>query len=215
MYDLLYNSIQDVDLSICGHSVIYDNCIKTNSKGIEKYLTEELLWEEVFGKLNNAVWNKLFKREYLNDIRFDLGFAHGEDLIFNIMYLKKCQKGRIVDVPMYNYYKRGDSITTGKFTRRKLKEIESKDEALRLVNEIYPPMIFTAKKYCFRARMNICRNIYKIREEYTYKLQLTEYEQYIKNNYKKIRKTLRLKERLEVFVFLKVKKLYKLLVKFY
>lgn len=215
MFELLYNAIQGTDIAICGHNVVYDNCKKTNSNSEEKFLNEESLWEQIFGKLNNAVWNKLFKREYLENIKFDLNFAHGEDLLFNIMYLKKAKTGMLVDKPMYNYYKRGDSITTGKFTRRKLKEIESKDEALRLVSEIYPRMIPIAEKYCFRARMNISRKIYKIKEENDYKLEIDEYRNYIKNNYKKVKKILRFKEKLEVKVFLSSKFLYRLLVKFY
>ncbi len=215
MFKNLHSAIQDVDIAICGHNIVWNQNIETTSTGDEKILPQELLWQEILGSLNNAVWNKLFRRDLIGGIYFDSRFAHGEDLIFNILYLKSAKMGRLIDKPLYNYYKHGDSITTGKFTRRKLLEIASKDEALRLVQEIYPPMIKTAEKYCFRARMNIMRNIYKAKLELQYHVELSAYRQYINKNYSSIKNQLRSKERLEVFLYNHFNWLYKILAKCY
>ena len=102
MFEKLFSAIDGVDIAICGHNVVYDAKIETNSKGKEKTLNESELWQEVFGNLNNAVWNKLFRRELLTNIQFDSNFAHGEDLIFNILYLQKVKAGRLIDEPLYN-----------------------------------------------------------------------------------------------------------------
>lgn len=215
MFEKLFSAIDGVDIAICGHNVVYDAKIETDSKGQEKTLNESELWQEVFGNLNNAVWNKLFRRELLANIQFNSNFAHGEDLIFNILYLQKVKAGRLIDEPLYNYYKRGNSITTGKFTRRKLLEINSKDEALRLVENIYPAMLPTARKYCFRARMNAIRNIYKAKAEVEYKNELKEYKQYVRENYAIVKKQLRNKERVEVALLKSLTFLYKGLAKRY
>ena len=214
-YEKLVFAIDGVDLAICGHSVVNDNGTTTNSKGKEKVLDYDDLWKEIFGRLNNAVWNKLFCKELLDGIEFNQNFAHGEDLIFNILYLQKAKSGRFIDMPLYNYYKRGGAISTGKFTRRKLLEIDSKEEALRLVKEIYPPMINTAQKYCFRARMNIIRNIYKVKEQKNYASEIKEYKKYVLENYVRIKSLITKKERVEFFIFKNFPYLYKIMVKLY
>ncbi len=214
-YEKLISAIDGVDLAICGHNVITDITVTTKSKGEENFLDEEGLWQEIFGRLNNAVWNKLFRRDLIKDIKFDPNFAHGEDLIFNILYLKNAKNGKFIDLPLYNYFKRGGSITTGEFTRRKLLEIDSKEEALRLIKEFYPPMIKTAKKYCFRSRMNISRNIYKANEQKNYIIELKEYKKYALENYACVKNELTKKERVEFFLFKNSPCLYKIMVRLY
>ena len=215
MFEDLYNAIDGVDLAICGHSLVYEDKVESVSTGNIIELDKEGLWREVFGKLNNAVWNKLFKRELINDLRFDLRFAHGEDLIFNLLYLEGAKTGRLVDKALYNYYKRNDSITTGKFTSRKLLEVDSKEEALSLIRKLYPSMERTALKYCFRARMNVMRHIYKEKLQNNYKQQLRQFKQYVCDNYKGIKGELRKKERIEFFAFKHFPLLYKMMVKSY
>lgn len=216
MFLRLRQAIDGVDLALCQYNTVYPNKTITSAKSEEvKTLTKTELWEEVFGHLNNAVWNKLFRKDLLQGVCFDENFVHGEDLIFNVLYLNKANSGRLVNVPLYNYYKRGDSITTGKFSRVKLHEIESKDEVKRLIATIYSPMIKTAEKYCYRARTNIVRNIYKSKKSKEYRSELKEYKQYILNNYSLVKKSLKAKERLEFFLFRYLPFAYKLLVKFY
>lgn len=215
MFEKLFLAIQDVDIAMCGHNIVYDGKVESYGNREVKTLNYSELWREIFGSLNNAVWNKLFRRDLLNGICFDSHFVHGEDLIFNILYLRFAKSGRIVDEPLYNYYKRGNSITTGKFTRRKLLEIESKDEALRLVQQIYPPMENIAKKYCFRARMNIIRHIYRESKEGQFVGELKMYQQYLNEQYTDVKTELRKRERVEMFLYKYCKLLYKVLTKFY
>ena len=216
MFESLFSAIQDVDIAICGYNLVTgDKRIESGLLGQNKTLNQAELWKEIFGNLNNAVWNKLFRRELLSGICFDAKFAHGEDLIFNILYLKSAKTGKYINRCLYNYYKRGDSITTGKFTKRKLLEIGSKDEALRLVQEIYPKMTETAKKYAFRARMNIMRSIYRAKVEMEYQNEIQACGQYVDNHYSKIKNELRIKERIEVILYKYFKPFYKALARHY
>lgn len=209
MFSCLHSAIEDVDVSICGHNIVCGDKIESICDNKEdKILSYNELWEEVFGKLNNAVWNKLYRKEILRDIRFNTNFSHGEDLLFNILYLERAKSGKIIDKALYNYYKRGDSITTGKFNSRKLLEADSKDEALKLVKQIYPPMTQTAKKYCFRARMNLIRNIYKAKVKNQYQAELKNYKEYVFQNYSKVKAQLRSKERFEFFLLKYFKCIY-------
>ena len=160
-------------------------------------LNIEELWEEVFGKLNNAAWNKLYKSSLLEGLKFTEGMIHGEDLIFNLTYLTRCKKGVINRAKMYNYLKRQGSITKSHFSERKILEITAKDIALELVKQYAPYQIKNAEKYCFRARMNVLRAIYQARVEDRYVNQIKEYKQYVRKNYKNLKKTIRIKEKVE------------------
>ena len=216
MFARLREAIDGVDISICQHNVVYpDKSVPCSSDGGVDTLSQDELWEEIFGRLNNAVWNKLFRKELLKGIYFDPDFAHGEDLIFNIQHLSRAKSCRIVKLPLYNYYKRGDSITTGKFTRRNLLEISSKEEARRLIAEIYPAMISTADKYCYRARANVVRNIYKFNLASEYQPELSEYRSYILSHYPLVKHTLKVKEKIEFFLYKYLPFAYKILAKRY
>ena len=86
MYQMMVDVMSDnVDLVICGYQIVrreYEikNEVIPIKKNIE--MNQNELWEEVFGHLNNAVWNKLYRAELLKDIRFPSNIRHGEDLMF-------------------------------------------------------------------------------------------------------------------------------------
>jgi hypothetical protein len=203
------------DITMCGHRLVQENEEFVSSvKEYEPELLDiESLWNEIFGNLNNAVWNKLFKRELLGDIRFPLDLYHGEDLIFNLEYLMKCKTGAINRNPCYNYLKRTDSITTSLFSSKKIMEISSKDRALEIVRKNRVSQIANAEKFCFRARMNVMRAIVKGRVEKQFSHVLNECREYIESNYKNVKYNLRSKERLEYHLNTKVFVVYKVIVR--
>ena len=203
------------DIAMCGHRLVQENedFVSSVTEYQPELLDIESLWNEIFGNLNNAVWNKLFKRELLDDIRFPLDLHHGEDLIFNLEYLKKCKTGAINRIPCYNYLKRTDSITTSAFSSKKIMEISSKDKALEIVRMNKVSQIANAEKFCFRARMNVMRAIVKGRVEEQFLHILNECREYIKSNYKNVKYNLRRKERLEYHLNMKIFVIYKVIVR--
>lgn len=216
MFEMLVNMMESgvYDLAICGHQIVRDNEEpKPCSVGTQRMLDESDLWGEVFGRLNNAVWNKLYKASLLNELRFPVGMIHGEDLIFNIEYISRCRNAVLNDGAFYHYYKRSSSITTGKFSGAKLMEITSKDEARRLVAQYHPAQLQNAELYCFRARMNVMRAIYKAGMQDTYRSKITEYRAYVGENYSKVRTNLKLKESVEFNVCRYLFPLYGLMVR--
>lgn len=92
----------DTDLVICGYHHHY------RGRDVEK-LPEISKWTgaETFLKLYgrgylNMPWNKLFRRELAG--RFDESLSLGEDLLFNLDYLRRAAKGvSIVQKPLYHY----------------------------------------------------------------------------------------------------------------
>lgn len=203
MYETLVRMMEsgEYDLAICGHQTVRENEEPMPAGcGVQKVLNEDELWDEVFGRLNNAVWNKLYRAELLRTIRFPVGLIHGEDLIFNIQYIAGCRNAAMNDGEFYFYYKRTGSITTGKFSDTKLMEITSKDEAKRLIAQYRPSQLENAELYCFRARMNVMRAIYKAGMQDEYRNQISECKTYAVSNYAKVKAILKSKERMEFFV---------------
>lgn len=216
MYETMVEMMEsgEYDLAICGHQIVKEDeepvlC----SISTKKDLDESGIWDKVFGHLNNAVWNKLYKASLLDEIRFPIGMIHGEDLIFNIEYISKCQKAVIYSGEFYHYYKRSGSITTGGFSESKLMEITSKDEAKKLVTRYHPAQLENAELYCFRARMNVMRAIYKAGKQNSYRNQIIEYTSFVRENHSKVRAKLKLKESIEFYIHRFFPPLYKFMVR--
>lgn len=213
---LLHKAITDhcADLAICGYQRLKNaNEIKETYDAIETFLNKDALWQEVFGRLNNAAWNKLYKKELLTGQKFPEGLYHGEDLMFNLEYITKCERAVMTTAPLYHYWERSGSITKSGFSERKLMEIVSKDLAKEFVSTHYPALIQTAEKYCFRARMNVVRAIYKAKLQKQYQQAEKECTNYVKKNYHGIRKRLNVKERVEYNLFANFRWLYCFLTK--
>lgn len=206
---------ENIDLVICGHQIVLENTSPESIVINKEYkkLSNRELWEEVFGRLNNAVWNKLYKAEMIGDLRFPVGVIHGEDLIFNLNYISGCREGTINRTPFYNYLKRSDSITTSTFTQKKLMEITSKELAKEIIEKQFPELLPKAELYCFRARMNALRGIYKSGQEARYCKEIHSYDSYIKQNFKRVKKLLRSKEKIEYYTYKNSKLFYRFVVK--
>lgn len=102
MVEELLHHIGDMDLAICGYHHHY------MGRDVEK-IPETSKWTgaESFLKLYgkgylNMPWNKLFRRELAG--RFDESLSLGEDLLFNLDYLRRAERGTaIVQKPLYHY----------------------------------------------------------------------------------------------------------------
>ena len=206
MYQIMINlaNKNEADIVICGHqSVASDKdrkpCVIERDKPTT--MTYDMLWNEVFGRLNNSVWNKLYRADLIGDLRFPIGITHGEDLVFNLQYLRKCSTGIKSTCKFYHYYRRAGSITRSGFSENKLYEIVAKDEAKQIVGKFYPTLTAVADKYCFRARMNVLRSIYASGKEEEYADKVSEYSMFVRQKYKYVRHSLKVKEKMEYYFF--------------
>ena len=207
---------ENVDIVICGYQrvnkkeeiVVCDN----NCKQIVRFDQREL-YQEIFGRLNNAVWNKIYKKRIISDMKFPNGIVHGEDLIFNLKLLKRCKVGIKCDSPFYHYYSREDSITNSKFKFSKFFEIDSKDIARKIIISDCPEQIGNADLFCFRARMNVLRSVYNSKQSNDYYDKICEIDKYIYQNYCNVKNRLKRKERFEFVLYKNLNLLYRILIK--
>ena len=94
-------------------------------------------------------------------------------------------------------------------------EITSKDLAREIVGKWKPEQLQNANKFCFRARMNVLRSIFNVREENDYYKEVLSYKDYVKHQYSIVKNQLRFKERVEFFFFVYCIHIYKIFTRYY
>ncbi|MCD8390768.1 MAG: glycosyltransferase family 2 protein [Firmicutes bacterium] len=116
---LLASEIGDFDIYMFGYNFILSNGrVKTVlPKSTGKIPSEQALCYYSSG-YTNAVWNKLFRREFLveNSLMFDESVSMGEDLLFNYACVLKTDAVYPIPQVLYNYFQRPHSLSSQTFT---------------------------------------------------------------------------------------------------
>ena len=109
MYEKMLSSLkeQHADITICRYRQVYKNHTEDRSvdravlfegqEALQHYVQET---EEY--AIQNAAWNKLYKKEILADIAFPVGKWY-EDIMFATMVLSRADRSIYLDTACYNY----------------------------------------------------------------------------------------------------------------
>jgi glycosyltransferase involved in cell wall biosynthesis len=127
-----YSLIKDnqLDIIIGGYNEIKDNkIIKTriSSKGLHIYEGDKItnFFEKLLSSKTNdnnkeigdcpvgRIYTRLFRRDSINNLRFDTNTLMSEDTLFMIDYTYQVKRIGIVDKIWYSYYKNDYSISLG------------------------------------------------------------------------------------------------------
>lgn len=108
MYQTLLSDItnNEADIAHCGFELITKTSTKvfngTNEIHIQsqKKAITSLLKGDIF---EPSIWNKLYKKHVLKNLKFDKEIKFNEDLLFNVEAFKQSQKIVFHDVPLYKY----------------------------------------------------------------------------------------------------------------
>lgn len=168
-----YIEENNLDLIIGGYNEIKNNKVtrtRLSMPGLHIY--EETKITNFFEKLlsskindNNKeigdcptgrIYTRLFKRETINNLRFNTNIGMSEDTLFMIDYMKCVKRIGIVDKIWYNYYINNYSISNGTKKDKLIKNIEKfileimkrKDEEKNIIiKNAYEERIKKANKY--------------------------------------------------------------------
>lgn len=105
---------------IYNYSKVYNEIEKNKCNVPDKSISKKELLDKFFVYYNNLIinppWNKMYKSKIIkdNNIRFNINFKIGEDLLFNLEYFKYCDKIKILD-DSYYYYRINPSSVTNKY----------------------------------------------------------------------------------------------------
>lgn len=75
-------------------------------------------------ELLSPPWNKIYKKEIIGSNRFCEDISFGEDLLFNIQYLKKCENISLIKESPFYHEKENENSLVVKFNRNRLLDIE-------------------------------------------------------------------------------------------
>ena len=111
----------------------------------------------------SAVWNRLFKREIFETIRFPENRINDDEVVALHAYVK-CKKIVMLNEPTYYYRIRKNSITTGSFTLRKMDMYYNSLDNYAFIQKTMPDLLTCAEYKVFRTRLYCYLNLKRLKK---------------------------------------------------
>ena len=135
MYEIMVRNLilHNADLSICDFKKVYASNIEEISSekldmNYETFIcTKEEAFEHLYGDLSVrtvVAWNKLYKAELFSTIKYPVGKIHEDEFIIHHL-LNLTEKIVYVNLPLYFYLQREDSIINQKYNMKRLHSLEA------------------------------------------------------------------------------------------
>lgn len=168
--DLYYHLIKNnADISICSYQEIYskedireivsDNrdLVYTSKETLKNMYSKDIGIEMI------VAWNKLYKIELFNDIRYPIGKIH-EDEFTTYKLIYKAKKIVYFSEQLYYYYQRNNgSIMRSSYNEKRLDYIEAMEERLKFYKKKNEKELYeiTFQYYCYMLVQNyVCCRLY-------------------------------------------------------
>ncbi len=230
--EIMLNKLEKTqsDICVCGtQRVDIYNCKTDMIFSLEKkQMSGKEALEHIYDKngwLLVISWNKLYKREIWNDLRFDKGKIHEDEFIIHKIYLK-CEKVITIPENLYFYRINPYSITESKISVKRLDGVEAimkrgldcytkmsskwiYETIHNIYYIIYEISLYEDKNLDIKSRLievkKQCYNFFKLMKKYAPKYKTKINKIYFKIKYRKFySKLLKIKQNL-----IKLKNIYK------
>jgi len=166
MYELLYKNLckYDSDISMCKFVFINEN----GDLLYQRYDLQErsVIYLENQEKMSNFIeseknylWNKLYKKDLFNHIRFPKNKLF-EDVFISCKLIDKANRIVISSEHKYYYLRRNNSITTQTFNVQSLDIIEGYIERYNYVTKKYPGLEPVCRNHILRHLIKCLYNAY-------------------------------------------------------
>lgn len=150
MYQIMVDKLIELNADIieCNINYVFEKEIIEKNILIQKELYEnkeamkELILERTF---HQTVWNKLYKRECINKIYFEVGKTN-EDEFWTYQVFGNANKIAIINNPLYFYVQRQGSIMNSEYSIKRLDGIEARYERLNYINQRYNSLLKIEKE---------------------------------------------------------------------
>lgn len=151
MYSILLSAIEksNVDIVTCNYYLDYGkkieiakNEMKVPDIPMETKVFLQYVWErDVYKGVANYLWTKLYRKELIKNEngelidKFENGFS-GTDIIFNTKVCTRARDMLYIDIPLYYYVQRNDSIVHSSSMQMKtLSWIKAYEQIIDIYNE--------------------------------------------------------------------------------
>ncbi|MBR4633035.1 MAG: glycosyltransferase [Elusimicrobia bacterium] len=154
MYEVLYNLLIEnkVEIACCDYFVFNKKekkYIPCSDNTVNEVLSVNEILNTKRGHSGN-LWNKLYSKKIIGNIRFDEKLSFGEDYLFVIESFFEAKKIAFCKDAKYYYYYNANSVTRRQFFKK---------EYLKYI-EFYDKLV----KYCSENKLQIGYQKYKIRQ---------------------------------------------------
>ena len=122
------------------------------------YEKEDALRANIEKRIKQVVWNKLYKREIIEDIPFEKGKYH-EDEFWSYQVFARTGKYAESDFVGYNYFIRSGSIIEDVYSVKRLDAVEAKCLRQGFLEEKYPEISSCGRIDLYRTCMHNGQNI--------------------------------------------------------
>lgn len=204
MYEKLLAALHKEGADICACNILscYPDC--QQAWGCSQYTVgdSEKILSMLYADTSYpvSVWNKLYRRELWEDIRFPVGITCGEDAMTTCRLVAAAKKIVQINLPLYFYRIRENSIMTSKFSAKRMDEEEAWRYNYQFVQEHYPKLYKLAFDF-YLLKVNILlHTIPKGQEAFLQEYQ--KLKNILRGNLKYIicESQLRLKQRIKLLV---------------
>lgn len=154
MYSILYKIIsrKQCDIVEC-NAIKIENTINDKEINFEYkffiYTKEKAIEGLILEKtIHQTVWNKLYKKEVIQDIFFEKGKIH-EDEFWTYQVINKCNNLIHVELDLYYYFQRKSSIMGNEYSLKRLNAIEGRYKRYLFISKNFPQFLDIAKLNLF------------------------------------------------------------------
>ncbi|MBQ9832145.1 MAG: glycosyltransferase family 2 protein [Clostridia bacterium] len=155
MYELLINAIEkyDADIAHCGYKRIEngEEMFSNTSGKVYVQSCDEALACLIEGRLfAGGIWNKLYKKNLFDGVRFDETIKINEDLLVNYFAFKNADKSVYIDSAKYIYNMQSESAT---HIVDQTRFVLDREKVARIIcdNEVNAKRFNSAQKHLFDA----------------------------------------------------------------
>lgn len=158
MFENLINNIiiYNADISICN---FINNKEEKKENGDVKVLDRDETLKSVLvnDEISGFLWNKLYKKEILENFKIELNknISICEDLLFNCNYIKNIKKAVFTEQRLYHYIKRIDSAVNGQFNNKHLTLLDAYDKMIPIYQKENIKIYDYFKAFYVLANVNI------------------------------------------------------------
>lgn len=116
---------------------VRENCVMDRLEAQEALLDESML--------KQPVWYKLYRKEMIQDIPFEVGKTH-EDVFWSYQAVGNAKRVSVIDYIGYYYWQRGDSIMGEGYSLKRLDAMEAYEKRYQYLAEKFPELEVKARR---------------------------------------------------------------------
>ena len=150
MYSTLFSFLDrnNCDIVECSYTTVLPFESSLSNNLISFFDKKNSLRENINGKhCVQLIWNKLYKRETIGDIRFTPGKLI-DDEFFTYKVFGNSNKTAVIDSKLYYYRQQEDSVMHRAYSLKRLAAVEAKVECAEYVKDRFPELYMDA---CIRS----------------------------------------------------------------